>query len=279
MNSLPFKTILLLSLVTVIPCSSFAITVQLVSEAKLGQAVMAMVDSPGDVTLESDIAQMSFVNKGKGLRKVDLGHGKIAGLGIHRVKVIGIDGTASLLIPILFDTAPAPKPSGAGLTAAEQSLMSRYFELLRNNKAMYLSTWPKREFATKSIVKLTTTGTLGLLCAADPSKVTCVPFAGSVGTLISDAMFDYLGHCTNQMEAEIGKADADTIRQVFKGLKAAQITVNVGLGNGIAERVVEGLDVITLILDDKSDVSFVFGLQKDSAGKALKFIQILKKMK
>lgn len=241
--------------------------------------MVAMVDSPGDLTIESDIAQKTFVSKGKGLRKVDLGNGTVAALGFHRVKIMGVDGTASLLIPILFDTSPTPRPSAAGLTAAEQTLLSRYFDLLRKNKAAYLSSWPKRELVTKSIVKLTTTGTLGLLCAADPSKITCIPFAGSIGSLINDAMFDYLGHCTDQMEAELGKANAETIRQIFKGLKLAQIAVSVALGNGVAERVVEGLDVISLVLDDKSGVSFVFGLQKDSANKATKFIQILKKLK
>ena len=102
---------------------------------------------------------------------------------------------------------------------------------------------------------------------------------GTTADLALEVAFDYAGHAVGEMEKEgsLTKADAAMVRAVLLALKGAKIAVSVVLGEGIAERVVEGLDVLTLPLDDNGVVKLTFGLQKDTAGKAVKFLQVLQK--
>src|SRR5436190_23177076 len=107
------------------------LTVTLKAEGKVGTKIIALVDASGDVGVESDISQSSFQAKGKGIREVDLGNGKIAELGIYRVRVFTGAESVSLLIPVLSAQESVPVPKPAPLSASERSALEKYFANLK----------------------------------------------------------------------------------------------------------------------------------------------------
>jgi len=241
---------------------------------------VAIVRAPGDVTIESDIARSSFVAKGIGQREVDLGNGKAAEFGFHRVTVISGQARESLLIPVLSREAAVPLPEPALLADADELAIGKFYSALKSNGRAYLASWPARKALGENIVKIATAGTLMVLCVAEPSKISCIAAGAATGDVVFEGCFEFLNHAVGEMEMEnrLSDSEAQTMRLILKGLKGAKIVLSVAMGNGVAERVVDGLEVVTLALDDSSPVRFVFGLQRDTAGKAVKLIEVVKKL-
>lgn len=255
--------------------------VHLLTVPKPGEKVIAQVDADGDVGIESDVAQATFVSKGTGPRQVDLGQGRTARFGFLRVHFVAGAEQATLVIPVLASAKTfEPVVARGPLDGAEQLLLTKFFAALKQHGAAYAHTWPVRQMVTENIVKISAAGTLAILCVAEPTKITCVPAAGAAGDLAAEAGLGFAGHAVDEMEKDgsLTKKEAASVRTVLTLVKAGKIALSVALASGTAERLVEGLDTVSLFLDDKSTLRLTIGLQKDSAGKALKLYQILEKL-
>lgn len=257
-----------------------ALSLKLKSDVKKGEKVVGIIEAPGDVGIESDIAQGSFLSKGMGKREVDLGNGKTADFGFHRVKVSSGSKSVSILIPIVSDANPVTVPASAPLSDGEKTAIKKYFETLKAKPGHYFDKWPKAKAAAENIVKISYVGTVGLLCAAEPSKLSCVPAAAGVADLGMELALGFAEFAAGEMLAEqkLSQQECDSIKAIITAIKASKAVVGVFTGQA-GEKILEGAELITIALDGSDTAKLVIGLQKDSAGKAVKLIYLVRKMK
>lgn len=257
-----------------------SLSVKLKSDVKKGDKVIGIIDAPGDVGIESDISQSSFLSKGAGKREVDLGNGKTADFGFHRVKVLFGPKTVSILIPVISDKDPVPVPTAPPLSEAESSAIKKYFDALKAKPGHYFDKWPKGKVAAENVVKISYVGTLGLFCAAEPSKLSCVPAAAGVADLGIELALGFAEFAAVEMltEKTLTKNECDSIKALIVAIKASKSVVGVFTGQ-VGEKIIEGAELLTIGLDASDNAKLIIGLQKDSAGKAVKLFYFVKKLK
>lgn len=262
-------------------CESSELRVTLSSELRAGTKILATVEATGDVLVESELAAASFVSRGEGIRKVDLGGGRLAEIGFHRIRFSMGTNSQETLLPILSSETSVRSPPSVGLVPTEQAALNRFYSALKNRGVDYASKWPMRRVVIQNSIKITTAGTLVLICATEPSRVSCIAAATTTGDLLFEGALDYLSFALDQMAIEelLNKQERETIRQIIISLKASKVVLDVTLGPDVAQKVVAGLDVLTLPLDQASGLSLIIGMQRDSAGKAVKLLHVLRKAK
>lgn len=260
--------------------SAANLSVKLQSDPKEGERVMAIVDAPGEVGIESEIAGQSFSVPGSGRREVDLGNGRKANFGFHRVKVTSGAETSLLLIPVLSSVRSIPVPPPAPLSRSERSAIEKYFAALKAKPGHYFDKWPKAKVAAENVVKASYVGTMGLFCAAEPSKISCLAAASGVADLAMELALGFGEFAAEEMKREstLTSAEAAAVKSVISSLKAAKTLVELFSGE-IGEKVVAGAELIMIGLDPNDTAKLAIGLQKDSAGKGFKLYYFVKKMK
>jgi hypothetical protein len=118
---------------------------------------------------------------------------------------------------------------------------------------------------------------LALLCVAAPPLACVDAAAGALDTVV-DLSIDYVDHTVDEMMNEnlLTADEGAQMKAVIKAIKLTKAMSDVELGD-LTSHVLALAQVVAIQLDDPK-AKLMIGFGKDSAGKANKLIEVVKKL-